>query len=52
MKFKVNTKQVKFEPITIRYYCDECGFEKWDDKIIPKLKCKCGYYVEHEEWEG
>jgi len=35
----------------IMYFCRVCGFELWDVRVIPKLQCKCGLYVEHEERE-
>lgn len=52
MKFNVGYKDITFDPLVIRYYCPDCGFERWADKIIAGLKCPCGYIAEHEEWEG
>jgi len=33
------------------YFCNVCDFHLWAYKVIPKLKCSCGCYVEHEERE-
>lgn len=52
MKCKVVTNQIELYSILIRYYCDACGFELWDDKIRTDLMCPCGCWVHHEEWEG
>jgi hypothetical protein len=35
----------------IIYFCRTCDFEHWAYDVIPKLKCRCGYYAEHEERE-
>jgi hypothetical protein len=35
----------------IIYFCKKCGFELWSYKVIPKLKCHCGTFADHEERE-
>ncbi|HWO95231.1 MAG TPA: hypothetical protein VNM45_02535 [Bacillus sp. (in: firmicutes)] len=34
------------------YECVTCDFLQMDVEVIPKLKCNCGYFVDHQEIEG
>jgi len=35
----------------IIYTCKECDKSKIEYRILPKLKCDCGKYMDAEEWE-
>lgn len=39
------------EIMIYRFFCEKCSFEVWSIKVIPKLKCQCGFYVLCEEKE-